>query len=201
MTQTADADAPRTSFLAEVKDAVTDEATAREKILNRDIDGAQVIDPAGTTDRPLVATGGGTVPATTLEKLTTAIEAAERRTVRTVDVAPASAQDFDGLSLPVLSAWAVAGSAMAPLAASLREQRHPAAVRQASARRQPIWAPKADSASVTGWKKVSPPEVQSPLPPEVRPIAASPSKSEPPLSPGSAQTSVWMSPLTMSPLP
>ena len=48
---------------------------------------------------------------------------------------------------------------------------------------------------VTGWKKVSPPAVQSPLPPEVRPIAV-PSwvNSEPPLSPGSAQTSVWMRP-------
>lgn len=63
--------------------------------------------------------------------------------------------------------------------------------------RQPIWVPVADSASVTGWKNVSPPEVQSPLPPEVRPIALLPEKSEPPLSPGSAHTSVWMSPLTV----
>ena len=31
-------------------------------------------------------------------------------------------------------------------------------------------APTASSAVVTGWKKVSPPEVQSPLPPEVRPM-------------------------------
>src|SRR5690606_38097980 len=67
--------------------------------------------------------------------------------------------------------------------------------------RQPIWVPVADRASVTGWKKVVPPEVQSPLPPEVRPTALSPEKSEPPLSPGSAQTSVWIRPLTMSPLP
>lgn len=51
---------------------------------------------------------------------------------------------------------------------------------------------------VTGWKKVSPPAWQSPLPPEVRPIAL-PSRlnSAPPLSPGSAQTSVCISPVTV----
>ncbi|CAM5506713.1 hypothetical protein SHIRM173S_11639 [Streptomyces hirsutus] len=65
----------------------------------------------------------------------------------------------------------------------------------------PIWVPVAERASVTGWKKVVPPEEQLPLPPEVRPTALPPEKSEPPLSPGSAQTSVWIRPLTMSPLP
>src|SRR5690606_21133419 len=68
-------------------------------------------------------------------------------------------------------------------------------------RDQPICVPVADRASVTGWKKVVPPEEQSPLPPEVRPTALLPEKSEPPLSPGSAHTSVWIRPLTMSPLP
>lgn len=123
MTQTAPA--PGKSFLDEVEDAVApqvaaeqavtllkqlpgepldaravaDEATARKQILNRDIDGALVIDhPAGTTDTLLVASGGGTVLATALETLTATLKTAERRTVKTVDVAPASAQDFDGLS-------------------------------------------------------------------------------------------------------
>ncbi len=52
---------------------------------------------------------------------------------------------------------------------------------------------------MTGWKKVSPPLVQSPLPPEVRPTAP-PSwvNREPPLSPASAQTFVWIRPLTVS---
>ncbi|GAA2950304.1 hypothetical protein GCM10020227_16700 [Streptomyces flavovirens] len=40
--------------------------------------------------------------------------------------------------------------------------------------RQPISAPYAASASGTGWKKVVPPAEQSPLPPEVRPMAVSP---------------------------
>ena len=72
-----------------------------------------------------------------------------------------------------------------------RPGRRPHPRRRAAA---PSVAPTAVSAVVTGWKKVSPPTVQSPLPPEVRPIAE-PSwvNSEPPLSPGSAQTSVWMS--------
>src|SRR5436309_2440959 len=65
----------------------------------------------------------------------------------------------------------------------------------------PSFAPVASSALVTGWKKVSPPLVQSPLPPEVRPTAESPENIEPPLSPGSAHTSVCIRPLTMSPLP
>ncbi|HLL33816.1 MAG TPA: DUF3533 domain-containing protein, partial [Streptomyces sp.] len=74
--------------------AVADEATARKQIMDRDIDGALVLNPAGTTDTLLVASGGGTVLATALEHLTTTLEKAERRTVRVVDVAPASPKDF-----------------------------------------------------------------------------------------------------------
>ncbi|MCI3275571.1 DUF3533 domain-containing protein [Streptomyces cylindrosporus] len=89
---------------------VSDEATARDKILNRDIDGALIINPARTTDTLLVASGGGTVLATTLEKYLTALEASQQRTVRTVDVAPASAADFDGLSsFYVVVGWCVGG--------------------------------------------------------------------------------------------
>ncbi|MER5384538.1 DUF3533 domain-containing protein [Streptomyces sp. NPDC002688] len=175
MTQTAGTDAPRPSFLAEVKDAVTpratllvigvialqllfiasyvgalhdpkpkdvpfgvvapqvavqqavtrleqiqgepldpravaDAAAARAQILNREIDGALIIDPRGSRDTLLVASGGGTVLATTLERLVTTLEATERRTVRTVDVAPASAQDFDGLSsFYLVVGWCVGG--------------------------------------------------------------------------------------------
>jgi hypothetical protein len=175
MTQTADADAPRASFLAEVKDAVTpratllvigvialqllfiasyvgalhdpkpkdvpfgvvapqaaaeqavtrlgqipgkpldprtvaDAATARRQIMNRDIDGALVIDPSGTTDTLLVASGSGTVLANTLNALSAALEQSEGRTLRTIDVAPASAQDFDGLSsFYLVVGWCVGG--------------------------------------------------------------------------------------------
>ncbi|MDG9718132.1 DUF3533 domain-containing protein [Streptomyces sp. DH24] len=89
---------------------VADEATAREEIMNRDLDGALVIDPSGTTDTLLVASGGGTVLATTLESLTAELEKSQRRTLRTVDVAPASPQDFDGLSsFYLVVGWCVGG--------------------------------------------------------------------------------------------
>jgi hypothetical protein len=90
--------------------AVSDAATARRQILNRDIDGALVIDPRGTTDTLLVATGGGTVLATTLETITATLERTEQRAVRTVDVAPASSEDFDGLSsFYLVVGWCVGG--------------------------------------------------------------------------------------------
>ncbi|MFJ9539352.1 DUF3533 domain-containing protein [Streptomyces sp. NPDC101225] len=89
---------------------VADEATAREQILNRDIDGALLIDPARTTDTLLVASGGGTVLANTLEKYLTALETSQQRTLRTVDVAPASSEDFDGLSsFYLVVGWCVGG--------------------------------------------------------------------------------------------
>ncbi|WP_406461416.1 DUF3533 domain-containing protein [Streptomyces sp. NBC_01622] len=90
--------------------AVPDAASARKQILNRDIDGALVIDSRGIKDTLLVATGGGTVLATTLETITVTLEKAEQRTVRVVDVAPASAQDFDGLSsFYLVVGWCVGG--------------------------------------------------------------------------------------------
>lgn len=60
-----------------------------------------------------------------------------------------------------------------------------------------IWTPSACIAFVTGWKNVVPPEVQSPLPPEVRPSAMPSENIGPPLSPGSAHTFVSMRPVTV----
>ncbi|MEU1056386.1 DUF3533 domain-containing protein [Streptomyces sp. NPDC005876] len=89
---------------------VRDEADARKKIMDREIDGALVVDPRGTRDTLLVASGGGTALVTTLEGLVTEVERAGRRTVRTVDVAPASARDFDGLSsFYLVVGWCVGG--------------------------------------------------------------------------------------------
>ncbi|WP_335937184.1 ABC transporter permease [Streptomyces sp. PTD5-9] len=90
--------------------AVADEATAREQILNREIDGALVVDPTGTTDTVLVASGGGTAMADTLTKILTKAEEAQQRTVRPVDLAPASAQDFNGISsFYLVVGWCVGG--------------------------------------------------------------------------------------------
>ncbi|HET6857525.1 MAG TPA: DUF3533 domain-containing protein [Streptomyces sp.] len=89
---------------------VKDEATARDQILHRKIDGALIVDPASKKDTLLVASGGGTVLSTALTTLTTKVEASEKRTVETVDVAPASRQDFDGLSaFYLVVGWCVGG--------------------------------------------------------------------------------------------
>ncbi|MFI8203068.1 DUF3533 domain-containing protein [Streptomyces sp. NPDC085937] len=90
--------------------AVADAGTARERIEDRDIYGALLVDPEGTTDTLLVATGGGTSLATALERLFTEVEQDERRTLRVEDVAPASAQDANGLSsFYVVVGWCVGG--------------------------------------------------------------------------------------------
>lgn len=89
---------------------VADEDTARRRIRERDLDGALVLDPAGTTDTLLVASGGGAALANALERLVTTLERSEGRTVRTVDVAPAAGRDFNGLSsFYLVVGWCVGG--------------------------------------------------------------------------------------------
>ncbi|MFI0927508.1 DUF3533 domain-containing protein [Streptomyces sp. NPDC021012] len=90
--------------------AVADEAAARDQILNRDIDGALLVDVTGRTDTLLVASGGGAALSTALEKIFTTVEGAQGRAVRTVDVAPASREDFNGLSsFYLVIGWCVGG--------------------------------------------------------------------------------------------
>ncbi|RII18870.1 ABC-2 family transporter protein [Streptomyces sp. YIM 130001] len=89
---------------------VAGEAQARKQIMNREIDGALVVDPRSGTDTLLVASGGGKALSTALETLTRQVEGSEQRTARTVDVAAASAQDFNGLSsFYLVVGWCVGG--------------------------------------------------------------------------------------------
>ncbi|AXE77089.1 DUF3533 domain-containing protein [Streptomyces atratus] len=89
---------------------VADAATAREQILNREIDGALIVSPRSTTDTVLIASGGGAALADTLTKIITKVDLTQQRTVRSVDVAPASDQDFDGLSsFYLVVGWCVGG--------------------------------------------------------------------------------------------
>ncbi|MCT7355571.1 DUF3533 domain-containing protein [Streptomyces sp. 15-116A] len=89
---------------------VPDASAARQQILDRELDGALILDPAGTTDTLLVATGGGTVLATSLERLVTTLEKSERRSLRVVDVVPAAGRDASGLSsFYLVVGWCVGG--------------------------------------------------------------------------------------------
>ncbi|MZD09870.1 DUF3533 domain-containing protein [Streptomyces sp. SID5785] len=89
---------------------VADRRTAQRQIMDRTIDGALVVDPRGTTDTLLVASGGGAALSNVLETLTTRVEATEQRSVRTVDLAPASTEDFNGLSsFYLVIGWCVGG--------------------------------------------------------------------------------------------
>ncbi|MCX5379203.1 DUF3533 domain-containing protein [Streptomyces sp. NBC_00091] len=91
-------------------DPVKDEATALERIANRDADGALIIDPAGTTDRLLVASGAGAALSQALEQIVGLAEQAQGRTLRIVDVAPADQGDSRGLSsFYLVVGWCVGG--------------------------------------------------------------------------------------------
>ncbi|WP_407286010.1 DUF3533 domain-containing protein [Streptomyces sp. BP-8] len=86
------------------------ERAARRQIEDRTIDGALIVDPRGSTDRLLVASGGGASLSQAVEMVVRTAEKAERRTVRTVDVAPADRGDARSLSsFYLVVGWCVGG--------------------------------------------------------------------------------------------
>ncbi|MEV8535014.1 DUF3533 domain-containing protein [Streptomyces sp. NPDC051211] len=90
--------------------AVRDEAAAVEQIENREVDGALIIDPAGNTDRLLVAGGAGASLSQALGEIVGAVERAQGRTVTVTDVAPAGRGDARGLSsFYLVVGWCVGG--------------------------------------------------------------------------------------------
>ncbi|THA80023.1 DUF3533 domain-containing protein [Streptomyces sp. A0592] len=89
---------------------VEGEAAALAQVRNRDVDGALIIDPAGRTDRLLVASGAGASLSQALEEVVGAAERAQGRTVRVTDVAPAAKGDSRGLSsFYLVIGWCVGG--------------------------------------------------------------------------------------------
>ncbi|MFD9410699.1 DUF3533 domain-containing protein [Streptomyces sp. NPDC059989] len=87
-----------------------DEAAALQQIRNRDVDGALIVDPAGTTDRLLVASGAGASLSQALEEIVGLAEKAQGRTLRITDVAPTDAGDARGLSsFYLVVGWCVGG--------------------------------------------------------------------------------------------
>ncbi|MCB5167109.1 DUF3533 domain-containing protein [Streptomyces bambusae] len=91
-------------------EAAADEATALRLIKDREVDGALIIDPAGRTDRLLVASGAGASLSQALEQVVTLAEAGRQRAVRVTDVAPADRGDARGLSsFYLVVGWCVGG--------------------------------------------------------------------------------------------
>ncbi|MFJ9409862.1 DUF3533 domain-containing protein [Streptomyces sp. NPDC101393] len=89
---------------------VASEAEARRQIADRTIDGALIVDPRGSTDRLLVASGGGASLSQAVELVVHAAEKAQNRTVRTVDVTPAYRGDTRSLSsFYLVVGWCVGG--------------------------------------------------------------------------------------------
>ncbi|MEU7179238.1 MULTISPECIES: hypothetical protein [Streptomyces] len=90
--------------------AVSSEAAAVHQIENREIDAALIVEVSGSTDRLLVASGGGASLSQAVEAVVGAAEKAQQRTVRTVDVAPAAHGDGRSLSsFYLVVGWCVGG--------------------------------------------------------------------------------------------
>ncbi|MFI7103131.1 DUF3533 domain-containing protein [Streptomyces sp. NPDC050161] len=89
---------------------VASEAAARRQLADRKIDAALLVDPRGSTDRLLVASGGGASLSQAAEAVVGAAEKAQRRSVRTEDVAPADRGDARSLSsFYLVVGWCVGG--------------------------------------------------------------------------------------------
>ncbi|MFE5853665.1 DUF3533 domain-containing protein [Streptomyces sp. NPDC056500] len=89
---------------------VTDEATARKQIENREIDGALVVRPRSTSDTLLVASASGASLSQAIEETVADAQRAERRSLTVVDVVPDSPGDARGLSsFYLVIGWCVGG--------------------------------------------------------------------------------------------
>ncbi|MFI6701663.1 DUF3533 domain-containing protein [Streptomyces sp. NPDC050509] len=87
-----------------------DEKTARQQIMNRDIDAALVVRPKSISDTLLVATGQGTNETRALVNIFESLESQQQRSLRLTDIAPASARDAGSLSSFYLAVgWCVGG--------------------------------------------------------------------------------------------
>jgi hypothetical protein len=87
-----------------------DEAAARERLAEREVDGVLVVTPGGRPDRLLVAGASGASLAQAVTATVTAAERARGRAVVTEDVIPSSAGDARGLSSFYLAiGWCVGG--------------------------------------------------------------------------------------------
>lgn len=95
---------------------VSSESAARQEIKDVDSSAALVINPSGTQDTLLVASGGGTSVVTSMETVFTRALATQQRTIKTTDIVPLQSGDARGLSGFYLAiGWMVGGYLVASL--------------------------------------------------------------------------------------
>lgn len=86
------------------------EPAAREALRNGDTAAVYLVDPAGTTDHLLVATGGGVSRASAVQAVLSAAAQQQHRAVTVEDLVPLSAGDGRGMSgFYLVTGWAVGG--------------------------------------------------------------------------------------------
>ncbi|QKW10289.1 DUF3533 domain-containing protein [Streptomyces sp. NA04227] len=100
---------------------VASEAAARRQILDRDVDGALILDPDGTADVLLVAGGAGPELARELAAYVRAAERTQGRTVRVRDIVPGAPGDPRSLaSFSLVVGWCGGGLLLGALSAPAR---------------------------------------------------------------------------------
>ena len=111
--------------------AVADEAAARRLIDTGATSAALLVDPAGSQDRLLVASAGGTSVATAVQQVISQVEARQQRTATVTDVIPPQSGDGRGLTgFYLVVGWIVGGYLVAALLGVAKGAR-PATTRRA----------------------------------------------------------------------
>lgn len=96
--------------------ATDDEGSAREALRTGSTSAVYLFDPAGTADRLLVASGGGTAVSGAVQQVFTKVTAAQQRTVAVDDVVPLLPGDGRGMSgFYLVIGWVVGGYLFASL--------------------------------------------------------------------------------------
>jgi hypothetical protein len=96
--------------------SAANEAAARKQITDRAVSGALILSGTGSTDRLLVASGGGSAVSDALSTVLTQAERSQHRTISVTDIRPATANDGRGLSsFYLVVGWVVGGYLVASL--------------------------------------------------------------------------------------